>query len=216
MSDDTEPLLINGAAVDRGLLDARPIRRCRVEECQSHCCGGGVYISVEQVDDILAHADLIQPHLPEERRDPAQWFDGLVVPDDDHPAGGQTMSTNVLDDPTHPSGTCCVFLRPDRKCALQAAGMATGEHPWRFKPFYCALHPLVFERKVLMLAEQSEMYLEGGTCSRPAPGEAIPLYELYEMEVKLALGEAGYAMLEAEGKKGNEGTPQPMEVTLVA
>ncbi len=195
MSDDTEPLIINGTAVDRRLLEARSIRRCQLDECQSHCCGGGVYISVEQVADILAHAEQIKPHLPEARRDATQWFDGLVVPDEDHPAGGQTMSTNVLDDPTHPSGTCCVFLRPDRKCALQATGLAAGEHPWRFKPFYCALHPLVFDKHILMLAEESEMYLEGGSCNRPAREDTIPLYRLFDMEMKLVLGEAGYAVL---------------------
>lgn len=195
MSNDTEPLIINGTAVDRQLLDVRPIRRCALDECQSHCCGGGVYISLEQVEDIRAHAEIIKPHLPEARREAAMWFDDVIEPDDDHPAGGHTMSTNVLDDPTHPSGTCCVFLRPDRKCALQAAGMAAGEHPWRFKPFYCALHPLVFDKRVLMLAEESEMYLEGGSCNRPAPDDAIPLYRLFDMELKLVLGDEGYGTL---------------------
>ncbi|MGQ0602533.1 MAG: hypothetical protein ACT4QE_12670, partial [Anaerolineales bacterium] len=68
---NTEPVLnINGHLIDSHLLEARPIRRCQIEECQSHCCTGGVYISVQQVEDILAHAALIQPHLPEDRRDP--------------------------------------------------------------------------------------------------------------------------------------------------
>jgi hypothetical protein len=140
--------------------------------------------------------------LPEERRDTNTWFDEVVEPDHDHPAGGQTMSTNVLDDPTHPSGSCCVFLRPDRKCALQAAGLAAGEHPWRFKPFYCALHPLVFDQQVLQLAEESEMYLEGGSCNRPALGDAIPLYRLFDMEMKLVLGDEGYAVLEQVAAQG--------------
>lgn len=195
MSDDTEPLMINGTAVDRRLLGARPMRRCEPDECQSHCCGGGVYISVDQVADIRAHAAIIQPHLPAERREAALWFDEVIEPDNDHPAGGQTMSTNVLDDPTHPSGTCCVFLRPDRKCALQAAGIAAGEHPWRFKPFYCALHPLVFDKQILKLAEESEMYLEGGSCNRAAE-TATPLFQLFDVEVKLVVGEVGYAALE--------------------
>lgn len=190
-------LIINGIRVDAHLLEARPIRRCAPDDCQSYCCTGGVYVSVEQAADLLAHQHLIQPHLPPERRDPALWFDGTAEPDDDHPAGGMVTGTRVLPDPSHPVGEGCVFLRPDRLCALQAAGLAAGLHPWRFKPFYCALHPLVYVEKRVVLSEASEMYLEGGSCNRPAPGRPIPLYELFDAELTLALGEAGYAELRA-------------------
>jgi hypothetical protein len=199
---DQTTLLINGVRVDARLLEARPIRRCRIEECQAHCCTGGVYISTQQVEDILAHQAVIQPHLPPERRDPALWFDGAIEPDKDHPEGGQVMGTNVLPDPTHPVGENCVFLRPDRRCALQAAGIAAGEHPWRFKPFYCAFHPLIYESKRVVLSEESEMYLEGGSCNRPNPGQPIPLYQLFDMELKLVLGEEGYMELEAVATRG--------------
>lgn len=193
-------LIINNIRVDAALLEARPIRRCHVSECQSHCCTGGVYLSTAQADDILAHAHAIQPHLAEDRRDAALWFDGTLTPDDDHPAGGLCTATRVLPDPSHPVGEACVFLRPDRKCALQVAGLAAGEHPWRFKPFYCALHPLVYVEKRLVLSEESELYLEGGSCNRPNPGgQPIPLYQLFDVEVKLALGEEGYKELEKMG-----------------
>lgn len=197
MSNSTVPeIVINGQSVDASLLEARPIRRCQLADCQSHCCTGGVYVSVEHAADVLAHQHLIQPHLPEARRDPALWFDGTEEPDDDHPAGGLMTGTRVLPDPTHPVGEGCVFLRPDRLCALQAASLAAGEHPWRFKPFYCAFHPLVYVEKQIVLSEESEMYLEGGSCNRPA-AQAIPLYELFDAELTLALGEAGYAELKA-------------------
>ena len=48
----------------------------------------------------------------------------------------------------------------------------------------------------MKLAEQNELYLEGGSCNRPDPEALIPVYKLFEMEMKLALGEAGYAELE--------------------
>jgi hypothetical protein len=48
---------------------------------------------------------------------------------------------------------------------------------------------------VLALAEDSEMYLEGGTCNRPAE-ELIPLFRLFDVETKLVVGEAGFAELE--------------------
>ena len=194
---DDEPLIVNGAAVDAHLLEARPMRHCRLEECQAHCCGGGVSISIQQAEDILAHAELVIPHLPPDRRDPQTWFDWVLEPETDHPDGGTLTNTTVVEDPTHPTGHNCIFLRPDRKCGLQAASIAAGEHPWRFKPFYCALHPITFDKYVVKLAEQNELYLEGGSCNRPDPAVLIPVYKLFEMEMKLALGEAGYAELEA-------------------
>jgi len=69
---------------------------------------------------------------------------------------------------------------------------AGGEYLWRFKPFYCALHPITFDECVVRLAEESEIYREGGSCNRPDPEALIPVYKLFEMEMKLALGEGGY------------------------
>lgn len=194
---ETEPLMINGRAVDPGLLEARALGRCRLEECQSYCCSGGVWIHLRQVEDILAHQDLVLPQMPTDRQDPSQWFDGTHEPDDDYPEAGPCTGTAVVPDATHPAGKTCIFLRPDRLCALQAAGMANGEHPWRYKPFYCALHPLVLDGGQLTLAEDSEMYLEGGNCNRPEPGVMIPLYELYDVETKLVVGEAGWEAMRA-------------------
>ena len=190
-------LMIGGRAVDRGMLEARAIGHCRLEECQSRCCSGGVYIHTRQVDDILAHQDLIIPHLPPDRRDPSTWFDGVIEPDDDYPEAGPCMGTNVVQDPTHISGQTCVFLTANRRCALQTAGIAAGEHPWRFKPFYCALHPLALEQGVLLLVEDSEIYMAGGNCQRAGSDGLIPIYQLFDVETKLVLGEDGYAELAA-------------------
>jgi hypothetical protein len=194
---DDDTLIVNGMAVEARLLEAKPMRHCRLEECQAHCCGGGVSISTQQAEDILAHAELIQPYLPPDRRDPLRWFDWVLEPEHDHPAGGTLTNTTVVADPTHPMGANCIFLRPDRKCGLQAASIAAGEHPWRFKPFYCALHPITFDQCVVKLSEENPMYLEGGSCNRPDPAALIPVYQLFEAEMKLALGEVGYAEMEA-------------------
>lgn len=199
---DEEPLIINGRRVSRGLLAARPMRRCELVECQSYCCSGGVYIHTRQADDILAHQELIQPHLPPERRDPALWFAGDEGLDTDWPEAGHATATTVVPDPTHPAGQTCIFLLPEsRWCALQTAGIASGQHPWRFKPFYCALHPLGLDDGVLQLVEQSEMYLDGGSCNRSTDGSLIPVYRLFEPEVKLVLGEEGYAELDTLARR---------------
>ncbi len=80
--------------------------------------------------------------------------------------------------------------------------VAGGGHPWRFKPFYCALHPITFDAGIVVLAEGNELYVDGGSCNRPNAGALIPVYKLFEMEMKLALGETGYAELEAIGERG--------------
>jgi hypothetical protein len=196
--ESSDTLIINGIAVDRKLLESRPLRRCELTECQAHCCSCGVYLKVEDARRILDHKEMIQPHLPPERRDPQTWFDWNLEPDHDHPEGGVLASTNVTPDSSHRAGQTCVFLRPDRKCALQVASIAAGERPWHLKPFYCSLYPLVFHEHQLILDDENLVYLEGGTCTRPTCGEPLPLYRMLELEMKLALGDAGYTELEAK------------------
>jgi hypothetical protein len=197
---NTAPLIVNGIAVERKLLEVRSVQRCALHECQAHCCSCGVYLTVEHAKRVMENKEVIMPHLPPERRDSTTWFDWTIEPDTDHPAGGMLASTNVASDPTHPAGQNCVFLRPDRKCALQVASVAIGERPWHFKPFYCALFPLVFHQHQLMLDDDNLVYTEGGSCTRPSCGQPVPLYELFEMEMKLAIGEAGYIDLVAKAR----------------
>ena len=151
------------------------------------------------MDDILAHQDEIIPYMPPDRRDPSKWFDGTVEPDIDYPEAGDCTGTSVVVDPTHPAGQTCIFLNEERLCCLQKTGIETGQHPWRYKPFYCALHPLGLGESMLELEEDSEVYKEGGSCSR-AGGELIPLYQLFDVEAKLVLGEEGYAELERQAQ----------------
>jgi hypothetical protein len=195
-NDNPQNLTINGLAVEGRLLESRPVRRCDLAECQAHCCSCGVYLNLEDAKKILDHQQIIFPHLPPERRNPEKWFDSTMEPDHDHPSGGMLTGTNVVRDPTHPAGQTCVFLRPDRKCALQVASIAAGERPWHLKPFYCALFPLVFHQRELILDDENEVFLEGGSCIRPSAGEPIPMFRLFEMEMKLAMGDAGYKELE--------------------
>ena len=54
---------------------------------------------------------------------------------------------------------------------------------------------------VVRLDNDNPLYTAGGDCQRPAPEAPIPVYQLFEAEVKLALGEAGYAELEAGARE---------------
>lgn len=191
--DESESLTINGKRVSRRLLESRPVQHCQLADCQAYCCSGGVWIDVGQAAEIIAQAERIKPHLPEDRRDELHWFDGYVDRDEDYPTG-YGMGTRTVPDSTHPAGKTCVFLRPDRKCGLQAAAMAVGLHPWTWKPFYCCLHPITMTDGHVDLDDDNEVYVEGGSCQRPA-GESIPLYVLFKDEMTLVLGASGYEAL---------------------
>ena len=93
--DEAEALIVNGIPVERKLLESRAIRRCELQECQAHCCSCGVYLNVDEAKRILAHQEMILPHLGPDRRDPDTWFDWTPEPDHDHPDGGMLASTNV-------------------------------------------------------------------------------------------------------------------------
>ena len=205
-------ITVRGIPVDSKLLESRAVGRCDLAQCQAHCCSCGVYMNIAEATKILDHQDLIFPHLPAERHDTATWIDWTTEPDTDHPAGGTLVGTQVVQDPTHPAGQTCVFLRPDRKCALQVASIAAGQSPWHLKPFYCALFPLVFHQRELILDDENEVFLEGGTCMRPAPGESVPMFRLFELELKHALGEEGYQELATRARAStspNVAMPQP-------
>jgi hypothetical protein len=165
------------------LNDSEPIRRCGWPDCKAACCVYGVWIDLDEQADLLAHAEIIKPHLPPKRRDPARWFDGEIEPDR-HTSSKQVTHTRVIRDPNHYGGSTCIFMRPDYKCALQVAGEAAGEHPWRFKPFYCILHPLDLDKhRRITLDEIRFMVDEPASCVRLTEGEVV-LKQLFAEELE--------------------------------
>jgi len=178
------------------------MRRCTLGECRAACCLHGVWIDRLEAEDIRKHAALIAPHLEPENRDPFDWFDGAEEPDE-NALSGFTVHSTVLPDPNHYGETACIFLRRDYKCALQVAADANGEHPWRYKPFYCLLHPLdLDEQGCITLDETGAMLAEPGSCLRPAD-HPIPLIETFEPELRYLLGEKAYRRLWEEGHEPN-------------
>lgn len=142
----------------------------------------------------MAHVDLISPHMPPDLRDPVVWLDGREE-DDPFLPSGRVLHSTVLPDSQHYGRTACVFLRADSKCALQVAGDANGLHPWRFKPFYCILHPLDLDEAGRITLDETTLLLdEPGSCLRPAERE-IPLAETFESELRYFLGDEGYGKL---------------------
>jgi len=184
-------------AIHPRLLESEPMQRCKLGECKAACCLYGVWLDADEAADLLANAALILPHLPEGRRDPADWFDGRQEEDEFLPSG-QVVHSAVLPSDWHYGGSACGFLRPDYKCALQVAGQAAGLHPWRFKPFYCILHPLDLDEHGRITLDTADVLLdEEGSCLRPAD-QRIPLMDTFEEELRYLLGDETYQALRAE------------------
>ncbi len=187
-----EHFTIKGIRIDPGVLKRARIRRCELGECQAACCTGGVWLNPDEMPKILEWAEVVKSYLPLERHDESKWFE-LGDRDERFPQGYE-IGTTVIDDPQRPGQTCCVFLRPDRVCALQ---LASREHSlgWPgLKPFFCALYPMFLEENLLMMDDETPVDFEGGGCCKPA-SEAHPLFQIYREEAILVLGEDGYREL---------------------
>ena len=164
------------------LRQPQPIRRCDWPACRAACCFQGVWVDEAEVADILAHARLIAPHLRAEDQTPAEWFQPRREPDP-HALSGWVRPTTVRDDPDHYRGTRCIFLRADFKCALQVAAEAHGQHPWRWKPFYCILHPLdLDDAGRIVLPPVDALLAEPASCVRPAQETRSP-WDLFAAEL---------------------------------
>ena len=148
------------------LQDEVPLRRCELLECRAACCDLGVWLDLREMEDLLAHAAQLSPFMERERRDPECWFGATSEEDPDLPSG-RVVPTAVTPKAGRLAGSECVFLRQDYRCALQLAGQALGEPDWRFKPFYCLAHPLMFESPGrLTLAPTDQLLAEPASCLR--------------------------------------------------
>jgi hypothetical protein len=173
------------------MLRAEKLRRCRLEECQGACCVFGVWIDPREVNDIIANAAVIIPHMPPDSHNPGEWFVPLEDEDPRSPSG-KVLHTAVENRSQHYGGTACVFWREDAKCALQVAAVESGQHPWRFKPYYCILHPLdQDEQGRITLDTPEELTAEPGSCLRPASAP-IPLVDTFEQELRYPMGDKMY------------------------
>ena len=169
------------------LFDSEPMVRCRLNQCRAACCLYGVWVDLKESEDILAHADLIIPFMREGHKDPQAWFNGEEDIDAFSPSK-KVRHSSVLENGGHYGGSACVFLRLDHKCAIQAAADANRLQSWRFKPFYCILHPLDLDHQGRITLDETGLLLdEPGSCLRPA-SLLVPLAETFEAELVHFLG----------------------------
>lgn len=180
--------------VNPRLLAVEALQRCALGECKGACCVFGVWVDLGEMEDIMQHAALILPHMSEDARNPGEWFAPVEWNDNRSPSG-KVIHTAVENRPDHYGQTACIFCLSDGKCALQVAADANGFHPWRFKPFFCILHPLDLDDKGRITLDSLEnMMSEAGSCVRPADA-AQPLLDTFEPELRYLMGENIYAAL---------------------
>ena len=180
------------------LLSIEPLERCCLDDCKAACCLHGVWIDEIQMKDILANAQLIAPSMPQDVQNPIDWFDDRRSADE-FSFSGTVVHSTVLPAPEHYGETACVFLREwDHKCALQVAADENQLHPWRFKPFYCILHPLDLDEKGrITLEEDIDCLLEeSGSCVRKSV-HPTSLIQTFTPELAYFLGENRFRELEA-------------------
>ncbi len=186
-------MIINGFKIHPEVVEEVYAARCVLNECQGACCTGGAWLDVEQLKAIAPHVASIAANLPEDRRDPNAWFS---APSDDEDTPGEgAIGTNVVDDPRRPGETCCVFLRPDRLCALQVTSQQLGNEYPGLKPIFCALYPLQVRDGDIVVDHETEQNFGGANCRR-ACATKQPLYRIFKVELQLLLGEEGYRELE--------------------
>ena len=179
------------------MLKSEPIRRCNLEDCHGACCVFGVWVDSREVTYILNNASLISPYMPEDSRNPGEWFVPVEDEDNNSPTG-RVIQTAVENRPDHYGGTACVFWRSDAKCALQVAGVENGLHPWKFKPYYCLLHPLdQDDQGRITLDETADLLAEQGSCVQPTD-IITPLVDTFKDELLYLLGEKTFAQVKAE------------------
>ena len=210
MSDLKNPL---EKRVNPRMFDSEPLRRCSLEECTGACCVFGVWVDPREVEDILNHSSLIMPFMTESTRNPGEWF-APVEDVDKHSPSGKVIHTAVEPAPWHYGETACIFCQQDGKCALQLAAVANNLHPWRFKPFYCILHPIdLDDQGRFTLDETHELLNEPGSCLRKAD-HPIPIMETFEPELKYFLGEKGFQAMQQEAhSRNNKNTIQVFPIT---
>lgn len=166
-----------------------PLQPCGWPACGAACCFGGAWVDLAEIEDIRTNAGLISTHMPPGHTDFEDWFQSEVEPDP-YALSGQVRHTAIVESPAHYHGTACIFLRPDFKCALQVAGEESGAHPWRFKPFYCILHPLDLDSEGRITLDETALLAdEPGSCLRPS-GAGHKISSIFFAELEYLTGKS--------------------------
>jgi hypothetical protein len=173
--------------VDPQVLTARFERACATTRCSGRCCATGVWADAAEREAVLRHADDVQRHMDEtQEREPSRWFDPRPWDHPDFPSGcGFGTAT---------SRGACVFLRGDRRCALQ---LASDTRTGRLKPLFCYAFPVTIVDGVLCLDDARDP-----ACCTPSSTGSITALDMYAGELQQLLGADGVDELRAMFRGG--------------
>ncbi|MBI3787155.1 MAG: hypothetical protein HY276_02765, partial [Ignavibacteriales bacterium] len=74
--------------VDPSIFEPKFDAGCAMYNCNATCCQHGVMVDIEERENILAYAELIQKFMePHQDKNPDSWFDNEEEFDPDYPSG---------------------------------------------------------------------------------------------------------------------------------
>jgi len=159
---------------------------CSQQNCNGLCCRLGVFVDINERDNILRYANLIQRHMqPHQEHDPKGWFEENEFTDPDFPSG-RTIGTRVKD-------YGCVFLDKSGKCTLQKACINEGLNEYLLKPFYCTSYPITIDNGTIMI-DDTELENCLPCCIIDPKGE-LNVFDVCSKELEFVLGKEGYEEL---------------------
>jgi hypothetical protein len=188
-------LIVNGIRVNADVLRKNAVQSCADGACMAACCSGGVWLRDDEAPRIRLWAGAVKECLPARRHDESKWF-CVGSSKENHPFDDE-VGTTTFDDPLRPGKTCCVFLQPDRKCALQVVSQLNNLGWPGLKPYYCSIYPLYIEDGVLSMDDEIHLGFDAAACGNTAV-DARAMYDVYQAEAILILGESGYRELRAK------------------
>jgi Protein of unknown function (DUF3109) len=176
---------IKGLQIAAELLETGYPRDAGPHTCGSKCCARGAYVDIAERDRVLAHAELILPHLDAtQSQNPQDWFETEILEDADYPSG-RCVGTAVINDK-------CALLDARGYCSLQVTANESGMHKWALKPLYCLLFPIEVQAGVVKFDGRYNGV--HACCTAQAPFE-VPAFEACRDELVQLLGQDGFAEL---------------------
>ena len=126
---------------------ARPLKVCQLGECRATCCHDGVILDSLEVPLLEAarkrHSNRLARYGVDVTGDAFPITPQGTRKTATRPARNGELAARF---PDHFPRTRCVFLDPDHRCAWQRLANDLGEHPWKYKPVSCWMHPVTLRQ----------------------------------------------------------------------
>ncbi len=160
--------------------------------CDAACCSYGVWVDVQERDQILAHASLVRRTMePQQERNPDRWFEQHEEEDADFPSG-RCVGTVA-------TARGCVFLDSVGRCVLQTAALAEGLPKFFLKPFFCASYPVLIEEGMLTI--DSPDFVSRTSCCTLQTGGELGVMDVCAEELEFVLGGEGFRELKEAARQ---------------